>query len=372
MAANPFFEEAQEASKVKAQIVSKYFPVWAKIIIGGVKKSGGTKIGYLDLFAGPGRYEDGTPSTPLLVLEKAIGDRDIRQMLLSIFRDKNGQAVQQLRDEIENLPNVGRLKYKPDIDAEETGDEIVSILKEMSIIPSLVFLDPWGYRGLSLDLINSVLKDWGCECIFFFNYNRINMAISNPVPGVAGHVDALFGKERANNLRKSVPGKRPYEREEFVISQLMEALKEVYGKYVQWFRFKNQAGTRTTHYLIFVTKHPLGYKIMKGIMAKASSTFPQRVPSFEYNPTAASMLMLERPLDELKAALLDEFSGRRIKMGEVFQVHNVGKRYIKPNYKEALAQLEQEGKIRAIPPAKKRRLRGGKRTFGDDVLVIFP
>src|SRR5207248_10024637 len=40
---------------------------------------------------------------------------------------------------------------------------------------TFLFVDPFGYKGLSLQLVNSVIKDWGCDCVFFFNYNRISM-----------------------------------------------------------------------------------------------------------------------------------------------------------------------------------------------------
>jgi hypothetical protein len=43
------------------------------------------KIAYLDLFAGPGRYQDGKKSTPLLILQQAIADPEMRQMLLTLF-----------------------------------------------------------------------------------------------------------------------------------------------------------------------------------------------------------------------------------------------------------------------------------------------
>ena len=52
------------------------------------------------------------------------------------------------------------------------------------------------------------------------------------------------------------------------------------GKYTLPFGFKNASGTRTKHHLIFVSKHRLGYKIMKGVMAKQSSVSEQGVPSF--------------------------------------------------------------------------------------------
>jgi three-Cys-motif partner protein len=81
-----FFEESSEQSQVKAAIVSKYFWAWTRVIIPHAKRGAG-KIAYIDLFAGPGRYEDGTKSTPLLVREKATEDPDLREMLVTIFND---------------------------------------------------------------------------------------------------------------------------------------------------------------------------------------------------------------------------------------------------------------------------------------------
>ena len=66
-----FFEEQQEQSQVKAVIVQKYFWAWSKIMI---KTNKVKKVAYIDLFSGPGRYKDGSKSTPLLVLENAVGD----------------------------------------------------------------------------------------------------------------------------------------------------------------------------------------------------------------------------------------------------------------------------------------------------------
>ena len=55
---NSFFDESTEQSQVKSRIVEKYFWAWAKIIIGQARTQD-DKIGYIDLFAGPGRYQDG-------------------------------------------------------------------------------------------------------------------------------------------------------------------------------------------------------------------------------------------------------------------------------------------------------------------------
>lgn len=277
-----FFDIQREQSEIKAEIVSKYFWTWAKIIIPTAKKSPKKKIAYIDLFAGPGRYKDGSKSTPIMVLETAISDPDISQMLVTIFNDMNPDSAQNLEQTINQIPNIQKLKYQPDIRNFEVGEQIVQMFESMSFVPTLFFVDPWGYKGLSLRLVNSVLKDWGCDCIFFFNYNRINMGLNNSA--VEQHMNALFGDNRASKLRHELEGiNTPEERELHIVNELAQALRDMGGKYVLPFRFKDKKGRRTSHHLIFVSKHFKGYDVMKGIMANASSSKERGVASFEYN-----------------------------------------------------------------------------------------
>jgi three-Cys-motif partner protein len=376
MTGNSFFDEQKEQSLIKARIVEKYFWVWAKVVIPTLKSKRSAsepRIAYIDLFAGAGRYKDGSKSTPVKVLETAIADPDMRNMLVSIFNDADAENVNSLQKAIDSIPGIENLKYRPQILNHEVGDNVVKTFQERRLVPTLFFVDPWGYKGLSLQLINSVVKDWGCDCIFFFNYNRINMGLSNDA--VKEHMNALFGKVRADQVREKLNKLSPQERELSVVEAICEALKEMGGQYVLPFRFRHEIGNRTSHHLIFVSKHVKGYEIMKEIMAKESSDQVQGVPSFEYNPATLEqplLFELTRPLDELEAMLLDTFSGKTMTMKEVYNQHHVGKPYISKNYKTALGNLEAQNKIVADPPANKRRKMKGEVTFADSVKVIFP
>ncbi len=232
MVTNKFFEEQEEQSLIKATIVAKYFNVWANVIIATQKKYPGRssgKIAYIDLFAGPGRYRDGAQSTPLKILENAINNPEIRDHLVTMFNDKDEENAQSLEKAIAELPGIKTLKYYPQVNNEEVGEEIVKMFERMKLIPTLFFVDPWGYKGLSLRLVNSVLKDWGCDCIFFFNYNRINMGLSNPI--FKSHMDALFGEARAEKLRPKLTACKPEQRHLIVIEGLCEAIKDYGSRY---------------------------------------------------------------------------------------------------------------------------------------------
>lgn len=364
-----FFEESKDQSRIKAEIVRKYFWAWAKVMVSVAKKRGEDRIAYIDLFAGPGRYKDGTKSTPLLVLGSAVQDPDLRKMLVTLFNDKDSENVRSLQRAIESTPEFARFDHGPQVFNSEVGSEIVARFESMNMIPTLFFVDPWGYKGLSLRLINSVLKNWGSDCIIFFNYNRINMGLNNEF--VKKHMDALFGAIRAERLRERLRTMTSQEREFEIVEEIAEALKEMGGKYVLPFRFRDEKGDRTRHHLIFVSKDFKGYEIMKDIMSRESSAANQGVPSLEYNPASENQRLLfelSRPLDELEGQLLNDFAGRTLPMRQIYKLHSVDRAFVKRNYKDALLNLEDRRAVQTDPPANKRR----KNTFADHVSVSFP
>lgn len=363
-----FFDESTASSRIKATIVRDYFWAWAKVLLPTVKNRRG-RIAYIDLFAGKGRYNDGTKSTPLLVLESAIADSDMSEHLVTLFNDADKENADALAREIDAIPGIKSLKYRPRIEAEEVGDKIVSMFESKQLIPTFFFVDPWGYKGLSLGLINSVLKNWGCDCVFFFNYNRINMGVGNDM--VEQHINVLFGQERADRLRERLAGLPPHERETAIIEALTEALRELGANYILPFSFRDENGTRTSHHLIFATKHPLGYRIMKEIMAKYSSEEHQGVASFGYCPASHIHPLLfefNRPLDDLEGMLLNEFAGQTLLVEEIYNQHNVGRPYTMKNYKAVMLNMEGKEQIKVEPPSSKRR----KGTLGDRVRITFP
>ena len=367
-----FFAEQSEQSQIKAAIVTDYFWAWAGFMVGQQKqhRQYSQKLQYIDLFAGPGRYESGAKSTPLMILERAVNDPEISGRLCAIFNDMDEANTQSLKKEIRALPGYANLKNEPKIFTGEVGDEVVKQFQKMRFDPTFLFVDPFGYKGLSLQLVQSVLKDWGCDCVFFFNYNRISMGIGNP--SVEEHMDALFGKVRADGLRERFKMRQvqPHEREMFIVDEMRLALEEMGGKFVLPFRFRNAEGNRTTHHLFFVSKAFRGYDLMKKVMYQHSHK-EGKVANFEYNPADAkfaSLFELTRPLGDLEDRLLADLSGKTLAFEKLYEMHSVGKPYVLVNYREALCRMEQEGKVKMDRPCPPRK----KGTLASTVMVSFP
>lgn len=370
MATATFFDESREQSRVKAEIVEKYFDAWAGIITATqtrFRPGADNRIGYVDLFAGPGRYKDGAVSTPLRILQKAIEKPIYAERLLAIFNDKDDTNVRSLETAISELPGIAKLKTRPAVWNQEVGDQIAASFARVNKIPILAFIDPWGYKGLTLRLVDAFLKDWGCDCIFFFNYSRINAGLNNAA--VHSHMCALFGDERAAKLRDELEPMDPKTREATIVNALALAMKSFGHRFVLPFCFKNESGKRTTHHLILVTKSFKGYEVMKEIMAKSSSEEHQGVPSFTYSPAADNrqqfLFELNRPLDDLRKLLLDGFAGQTLSMREIYERHSVDTPFLAKNYKVVLTELEKDGSVTTTG-------RKSNRGFADDIRVTFP
>ena len=366
---NHFFEEILEQSEVKSKIVADYFGAWTTVMN---SKARSEKLAYIDLFSGPGRYADGTKSTPLRVIEQILSNEVLRNKMVVLFNDANPDFSKNLSTEINKLPGINGLRYQPQIYNTVIGDEIAEQLNQANLVPTLGFIDPWGYKGLSSKLITALIKDWGSDCIFFFNYNRINMGLNNPL--VVEHMNSIFGEERADILRHRLNNMLPNEREQTILNELAETLSENRKNFVLPFRFIRPKGERTSHYLILVSKHVLGYTIMKNIMYKYSSEHNDGVASFSYIPVTIKQLSLlslyYRPLDESGNELCKQFSGKTLTVEEIHDKHHVNTPFVLPNYKEALKRLENDQKI-VCNPADRRIIKGLK-SMANGVKITFP
>jgi three-Cys-motif partner protein len=371
-----FFDEQTEQSQVKTEIVRKYFSAWASVMLGAQKKwrkGMDPEIAYFDLFAGEGRYKDGAKSTPILILEEAIRNPKLTRSLITFFNEKQLSSYSKLCSEIAAVPMLSSLKYQPEVRNQEIDDDFADRLMQWNNRPpTLFFLDPWGYKGLSLKLIRTVLTGFGCDCIFFFNYSRVNAAISNPL--MEKHIAAIFGNQRAQKLRNEVSvARNARQRQLLIIDALKEAIKQLGGDYCIEYFFLNDRGSRMSHFLILASKNRKAYDIMKDIMARESSSKSAGVPLLGFDPRDSFQPDLFQPnfIDDLAQELMIKFAGECLSVQAIFDQHNYGTRYVFQNYQEALKLLEQRGQIIGDPPIE-NRTKAGVVTCAKTVRFTFP
>jgi three-Cys-motif partner protein len=350
MADASFFDVPTDASLKKHRIVSKYFGGWSNIVLPQTLKREG-KVMYVDLFCGPGLYKDGTRSTPLLVLDHVISTPGLPETVQILLNDENPNFVETLEKEIARTPGVETLRYKPQFRTRAIGRDVISQI-ERTKVPTLFFADPWGYKGISIDLIKAAISHWGSDFMFFFNYNRINMNLG--CDAMNEPIDEFFSPDLAQELRLAVGSLRPAQREEAILKAMRNGIKTL-GAQVGIFTYRSQTGSRPTHHLLSVSKHRLGMALFKEISAKESTRFDNDVPSLDHNPgTDPDQPRLFSLLDDLETDLLATYAGRVVTPEQIYHDHHNGKPYVLKNYRQALLNLEERGRVSVNPPRAKR------------------
>ena len=94
------------------------------------------KIAFIDLFAGPGRFKDGSTSTPLFILSKRRLKTQNFVTILSQFSMTKTERAQVLWLRKSRHCRESTLKYQPDVHTNEVGEEIVKEFESSKLVPT--------------------------------------------------------------------------------------------------------------------------------------------------------------------------------------------------------------------------------------------
>lgn len=369
---NKFFQEQSAHSRVKADLIFKYVTALAKIVLFASRKAGGPEhAAYVDLFSGPGSYEDGSRSTPLLIIERVLQSEIMRNSLQTFFNDENQAFVTSLKQEINLIPDIESLSHAPVYRNEAASVALFESLCLPTTVPVFVFLDQFGYSEVTPDLVRRIFRHQKCDCAFFFRTSRVIAAVTNAK--VVGTLDRVFGAGVLQQLRRSFEQERR-NREEIVLDALSRVMRRAGTKHFLSFPFRIHEKNSSRHHLIYLGKHERGLGLMKDIMDKASSRHADGVPVMGYSDVPSNPSLFENNLiPGLQCELLAEFGGRRLSVGQIYSVHHPkSSQFVLRNYQEALRRLESEQKVSAFPGADKRLVRNGKVTMSESVVIDFP
>ncbi|WP_405801101.1 three-Cys-motif partner protein TcmP [Streptomyces halstedii] len=134
---SPFFVSKKAAAVLKHAILDKYVVPFASKV-GKYAPDG--RVVYLDGYAGPGRYDDGTPGSPALILESAAAIADFRK-LDCYFIEKNRKNFQSLSQLVAEARGQGLAAQALQGRAERHLDHV---LEAAHGAPLFAFLDPFG------------------------------------------------------------------------------------------------------------------------------------------------------------------------------------------------------------------------------------
>jgi three-Cys-motif partner protein len=181
-----FFTLERFPNAMKHRIVGGYAKTALSILMQWSKKN----AMYVDLFAGAGRYEDGQPGSPLIVAEEAAKRLAAGKppYLHCVNVERDPETYAKLVSNTAHIP--------PAVITNECGDwkaHIAGILAraQAGAMPTLLFLDPFGFKGIELADLVQILQGIGSdarEMILTLNLDGMQRMIS------AGKADDDRGK----------------------------------------------------------------------------------------------------------------------------------------------------------------------------------
>lgn len=347
-----FFDSQTNSSRIKANIVAKYFPSYCRII----NRSPQKQIIYLDLFAGPGIYGDGNHSTPMLI-GKAIAEDDILKNIVQLMFNDN-KYIDDLKGNFEHHFPLNTFYHKPRFGNKTVGDD-ENIKKFLTTIhhapkknphPTLLFFDPWGYKGINTSELAKFMQNWGNEIFLFVNIKRIHAAIKNQ------KFDALMALLFPTTI-DSIKKERRYkatvsERLNLIMDRLVDEFRHyIPGVFHTSFKFQEEDSKATSHFVIHFTKHSKGFELVKqvyhdfdnlGASLDKDGTYTFDAKRMNYSETSLGFDFTEDNLYNLRSDLVKNYKGRQITAQDLFEEHQIKTNYCATHYAKTLRKMAKD------------------------------
>jgi len=141
-----FFQRRQAAAVLKHGIIGRYATVFTTMT---GTSSLDHRVVYLDGYAGPGAYKDGTPGSPLLALATARAVARWQRQVDCVFVEADRGSYEQLSRRLREAAHGGASWRVLPGDVSDHLDETLALARG---VPLLAFLDPFG-SALSFDLL---------------------------------------------------------------------------------------------------------------------------------------------------------------------------------------------------------------------------
>ncbi len=181
-----FFESRQAAALLKHQLLGRYIRVFVNKV---GSTSAGHRVCYLDGFAGPGLYDDGSPGSPAVVAEAMGFVSEIRDVD-AIFVEQDREFYLKLSELLADVAPSARCIHA-DVEA-----VLPSILDSARGVPLFAFLDPFGLN-VPFESVRSILARQGTTEVL------LNVSL----PGIrrnAGHLTSVAKDERYQQARATI------------------------------------------------------------------------------------------------------------------------------------------------------------------------
>lgn len=345
----------------KHLVLRHYMNAWLPIL--GASHG---RVVLIDGFAGPGEYAGGEDGSPIIAL-RALVEHSAR----SRIPDVRFLFVEERNDRADHLEALLTARYPTlpagwqwEVRRGQCAPTIIRLLDELEgdgsrIAPSLMMLDPFGVKGVPIELVRRFLAHAHTEVYISFMYESFRRFEEQPE--FESHLDALFG---SSEWRRTLAHPDPEHARQETYALYERCLRSAGAEYVV--HFDIYRGGRLIYSVFFATKHPLGCDRMKAAMWRSAPD-----GSFEFRGQRGGQMVLDLGgpnylllRNEILALATAQGSMRIADIESYLRSDRTLFHSQQPYKTKVLKVLEQEGLILVERPATTRR-----GTFPGDALI---
>ena len=228
-----------------------------------------------------------------------------------------------------------------------------TIVNRKNTCPTVMFIDPFGYKGINTKTLSTFLSYWGNELFVFINSKRINAAIDNDK--FEPLMRCLF-PINFDILKNAIRGIRTVqERLNFIINKVGLEFNQLTRTDVKYtaFKFQEEDIETTSHYILHLTKSARGFDLIKQIYTDFANvgTIFDGINTYTFDPKKYNSTVCDlfdtssENIDILKEKIYSKYQGKTINAQDLFEEHQRNELYSRPHYVAALRRLVAEHKI---------------------------
>lgn len=266
---------AKEQTKMKHEILEHYLDPWLTKI-----SYAGSRVVYVDGFAGPGIYPDGWKGSPLRAMKKAddvLTESDSVKDRLDEFHCvfiENDRAryqdlekhVNDLDEQVDDLITTNCVKAE----FEDWARNYIAQQEGAYPDPSLFFIDPFGYGDIPFDVLSELyqLREQSYELLITFMGGKMAQWKDGP-----NHQKAISAALEMDDWDNRISENMSKDDQARALSELYQRKwKEDGGaEFTLPFEMFEEGKRQICYHLIHVTNHLDGLKVMKDTMFNAGA-----------------------------------------------------------------------------------------------------
>ncbi|RLM41314.1 hypothetical protein DVK00_20215 [Haloarcula sp. Atlit-47R] len=357
---DPEKQRMKGQTEIKHTILQKYLRPWLYKIT-----EVDDHIRYIDGFAGWGRYDDGSPGSPLLAMEVVSENlNDGVGRLNSKLDTFNCTFIEKTHENYKSLSRAVATEEK------NTPSQIVTdtqnreftefaydfIAKHQDgVSPSFIFVDPFGFSGVPFSVVDDLinLRPKGIELFITFMSGKMARFKDSETHQVA--IDEIMGTD---SWRQEVDAESRDERAEQFMRLYEQQLRSVADVEFVWpFEMKKEESRQTNYYLVHATNHYDGFKLMKDTMfrAGAEDQFAYLGPDhYRYADSQTGLSDFDerdesnKRIQKLADFLHDVFADDKLRFGDVMRLTYEQTTLIEKHYRRACKTLVEQDRARII------------------------